>query len=34
VLAPALLIVGEVAGRAARSAELIRASVATGTADP
>jgi siroheme synthase len=34
VVAPALLIVGEVAGRAARSAELVRASVATATADP
>jgi uroporphyrin-III C-methyltransferase / precorrin-2 dehydrogenase / sirohydrochlorin ferrochelatase len=33
VLAPALLIVGEVAARAARSAELIRAAVASGTAD-
>jgi uroporphyrin-III C-methyltransferase/precorrin-2 dehydrogenase/sirohydrochlorin ferrochelatase len=33
VLAPALLIVGEVAARAARSAELIRAAVASRTGD-
>jgi len=34
VAAPALLIVGEVAGRAARSAEQVQAALVTGTADP